>query len=372
MISIIPVKDKSTLLQFIKVPWSIYETDKYWVPPLISEDKKLFDRTHYPFYKHAEVELFLAQDEKGQPVGRIAAIVNYNHIKHHNEPVGFFGFFETVNSSEVSGRLLDTARDYLRVFHMTKMRGPASFSSNEQWGLLIEGFDSSPYIMMPYNLAYYEQLLTGYGLVKAKDLYAYHVVSRSVKLPDKAFRIAERIKSRQGIVVRHFDTKRFKDEIKVIQEVYNRAWQDNWGAIPMTEEEMNYLAEDLKKIIVPELVLIAEVNGQPAGFSLCLPDYNQVLKKLNGKLSPLGMVKALWYARQIKSLRMITMGVIKEYQKRGIDVLIYIESIKQAIAKGYENAELSWVLEDNDLMNRTLKSFGSKLYKTYRIYEIPI
>lgn len=390
MISIIPVKDKKTLLQFIKLPWAIYQANQYWVPPLISEEKKLFDRAHHPFYKHAEVELFIARDEPGHPLGRIAAIVNHNHIKYHNELVGFFGFFETVNSPEVASRLLESARDYLRTHlsvptdvgaqagKIARMRGPASFSSNEQWGCLVAGFDSAPYIMMPYHPAYYEPLLTGYGLVKVKDLYAYYVdrptvfADGQVRLPDKFFRIAERIKSRQEIVVRNLDMKRFEDEIKMGREIYNRAWQDNWGAIPMTEEEMNYLAANLKRIIVPELVFIAEVAGQPAGFSLALPDYNQVLKKLNGKLSPLGLVKALWYARQVKTLRLITMGVIKEYQKRGIDVVFYIETIKQGIARGYEAAELSWVLEDNDLMNRTLQSFGARLYKKYRIYEMPL
>lgn len=370
--NIVPVEDHQTLERFIRLPWSIYKDDRYWVPPLISQERRLFNRQVHPFYEHAEVGLFLAQDEEGHPLGRIAAIVNHQHLTTYHDQTGFFGFFETVDSPEVAGRLLSAARDYLKQHGMTRMRGPASFSSNEQWGLLIEGFGASPVIMMPYNLPYYERLLTGYGLTKCKDLYAYYVDRAGLKVSDRLLRIAERLKARADVVVRHPDMKRFDRELRIIREVYNRAWQANWGAVPMTEAEMEYLAHDLKSLIRPELALIAEVAGNPAGFCLSLPDYNPILKKLNGHLSPLGLLKAFWLKRRIKTLRLITLGVVKEYQKRGIDVIFYLETIKQGLRLGYQAAELSWVLEDNDLMNRTIQSLGARIYKRYRLYEMDI
>jgi len=370
---IIPVRDKKALERFIKLPWAIYKDNPYWVPPLIDEEKKLFDRDIHPFHKHAEVELFLALDNKGNPAGRVASIVNHNHVNCHNEKAGFFGFLETIDSPEVCKALLDAAKKYLKEHGMEKMRGPASFSSNEQWGLLVEGFDSSPVIMMPYNPQYYEKLLLGYGLAKSKDLLAYYV-DQSIKLPDKSARIAERIMARKEIVIRNPDMKNFKKEIDIIKEIYNKAWQHNWGAIPLTDEEMDYMAKDFKAILDPELLFIATVDGKPAGFSMAIPDYAPVLKKLNGKLSPLGIMKLLWHTKvkKIKRLRLITMGVVPEYQKRGIDVIFYMETVKHSRLKGYKDAELSWILEDNDLMNRTLLSFGARVYKKYRLYDISL
>ncbi|MBI4834859.1 MAG: N-acetyltransferase [Planctomycetes bacterium] len=371
--NIIPVKDKKTLERFIKLPWAVYKDNPYWVPPLIDEAKKLFDRDIHPFHRHAEVELFLALNNADNPVGRIAAIVNYNHVNYHKEKTGFFGFLETVDSSEICKALLDAAGNYLKARGMEKMRGPASFSSNEQWGLLVEGFDSMPVVMMPYNPPYYEKLLANYGLAKSKDLFAYYV-DESIKLPDKSARIAERIMSRKEIVIRNPDMKNFKSEIDIIKEIYNKAWQHNWGAIPLTDEEMDYMAKDFKTLLDPELLFIATVDGKPAGFSMAIPDYAPVLKKLNGKLSPLGIMKLVWYTKvkKIKRLRLITMGVVPEYQKRGIDVIFYMETVKRGLAKGYREAELSWVLEDNDLMNRTLQSFGARVYKKYRLYDISL
>lgn len=373
MLSITTIRDKETLNEFIKLPWFIYQNDPYWVPPLISDQRKLFDRAIHPFHKHAEVEFFLARDEKGQPTGRITAIINHNHINYHKEQVGFFGFFECINSPAVATALLDHARDFLKSHRMERMRGPASYSSNEEFGLLVEGFDSSPVIMMTYNPPYYETLLTQYGLTKIKDLYAY-CVDDTIKLPDKVYRIAERLKSKEEIVVRPIDIREFTRELAIVKEVYNKAWQYNWGMVPLTDDEINYLANELKPLIDPELVFIAEVSGKPAGFSMALPDYYPVLKKLNGRLTPLGILKLLWHTKikKIRRLRVITMGVVPEFQKRGIDVVFYIQTIRRGLAKGYRSAEMSWILEDNELMNRTLVSFGARLYKKYRIFEMPI
>jgi GNAT superfamily N-acetyltransferase len=371
-INVIAVNDEKTKNQFIKLPWAIYKNDPYWVPPLISDEKKMFDRNYHPFYKHAEVELFLALDEDNKPVGRIAAIVNHNHIKEHKEKAGFFGFFESINSPEACNALLNKAKEFLRKHGMQKMRGPASFSPNEQWGLLIEGFDSSPTIMMPYNPQYYTELLTREGLIKCKDLYAYYVDESIIKVSDKMIRIAERIISRENVIIRNIDMKKFREELNIIKEIYNKAWQYNWGAIPMTDDEMEHMAHELKPIVDPDLLFIAMVDGKPAGFSMALPDYYQALKKINGRLYPFGILKLLWYTKikKIDMARQLTMGVVPEYQKRGIDTYFYTETIKRAFSKGYLKAELSWILEDNFQMNQILDSLGARIYKKYRLYDI--
>jgi hypothetical protein len=367
-LSLVTVRDQNTLREFIRFPWSVYQNDPYWVPPLIREEKKLFNPACHPFYQHARVELYLVQDERHHLLGRIAAIVNQNHIKFHQEQAGFFGFFESVNSVEVAQVLLKAVREFLQAQGMELMRGPMSFSTNEQCGLLIEGFNSSPVFMMPYNPGYYPELIEACGLTKAKDLYAYEA-DRSIQVPEKMLRVAERIKAKEEIVVRNLVMKNFAQEVNIIKEVYNKAWSYNWGFIPMTDEEFSHMAQELKQVVIPDFVFIAEVKGQPAGFSLSLPDYNYALKHLNGRLFPFGLAKLLWYSRRIKTLRLITLGVIKEYQKRGIDTIFYLETIKKGLEKGYQKAELSWVLEDNDLMNRAILSLGGRLYKKYRIYE---
>jgi len=366
---LIPVTNQKDLTGFITLPWKIYRDNPAWVPPLISEEKKLFNPSVHPFYRHAEVEFYLVKDSKGQSVGRIAGIVNHAHSQFHNDKTGFFGFFESVDSPEVAKLLLDKVRSYLRTKGMERMRGPMNFSTNEQCGLLVEGFDRPPVIMMPYNPSYYLSLLDSYGLIKIKDLYAYELVT-SVTIPEKFMRIAERVKARKKITFRHLNIKKFIQEIRVIKQIYNDAWSHNWGFVPMTDAEFDYLALSLKKIVDPDFVIIAEVDGQPAGFSLALPDYNTAFKHINGRLFPLGIFKLLWYARRIKVLRLVTMGLVKKYQKRGVDVVFYLEAFRQALAKGYEWAELSWVLEDNDLMNRTILSLGGRVYKKYRIYEM--
>ncbi|MEK7447864.1 MAG: N-acetyltransferase [Planctomycetota bacterium] len=369
--SVIEVHNHQTKKLFIHLPWRIYppQADHYWVPPIISEEWKLLDPATNPFYQHADVSLFLALDEKRQPVGRIAAIVNHQHLKFHQEKIGFFGFFESINSPEAAQLLLDTARHYLQSKGMTAMRGPMNFSINDTCGLLIEGFDSPPTFLMTYNPSYYPELFEKCGLAKLKDLYAYYMNPDTVNLPQKINRITERIQSRNEITVRHPDMKNLDREVKIIQEIYNRAWEDNWGALPMTDAEIQFMLKGLKPLLVPEFLLIAEVGGQPTGFSLTLPDYNQAIKKMNGRLWPFGFFRFLLEKRKIKKLRMITMGVVKEFRKRGIDVIFYLESIKQAQRLGYREAELSWVLEDNDLMNRTIQSLGARIYKKYRIYQ---
>ncbi|MDI6788980.1 MAG: N-acetyltransferase [Planctomycetota bacterium] len=360
---------------FIRFPWraQIYKDNPYWVPPLISEEKKLFNPILHPFYRNAQMQLFIAYQGGGgnkTPVGRIAAIINHNHNKFHNEKTGFFGFFESVNSPDVANYLLSAASDYLKEKGMEILRGPMSPSTNETCGLLIEGFDLSPAFMMPYNPPYYINLLESCGLKKAKDLYAYYLDTKIVseKLP-RLERIAQNTLSDNKVVIRRFDMRNIRRDISIIKEIYNNAWSKNWGFVPMTDEEFDYLSKEMVRIIDPDFVLIAEVEGKPAGFSMALPDYNQIFKKLNGRLFPFGIFYFLFGKSRIKTLRLLTMGVIPQYQKRGLDVVFYLETIKRGIAKGYQGGELSWVLEDNVMMNRVLNTLGARVYKKYRIYE---
>jgi GNAT superfamily N-acetyltransferase len=372
-ITIKKVETRKDLLDFIKLPWKIYKDYKYWVPPLISEKKAFFNPQVNPFYRHAEVVLFLAE-KNGEIAGRIAGIVNHKHIETHQEKAGFFGFFEVIEDFEVAKRLLDKVKDWLKSRGMEIMRGPMNFSVNDEIGFLLEGFDSPPVFMMSYNPKYYLEFMERYGMVKAKDLYAFYM-DKNNRPPERFIRIAEKIRQRENIVVRKLNLKDFDTEIEKIKKIYNLAWSKNWGAVPMTDEEFEHLARDFKKIVDPDLVFIAEVDGEPAGFSMALPNINQLLIKLNGRLFPFGIFKLLWYTRihkVIDGIRILTMGVIHKYQKRGIDTTFYIGTYLNAEGKGYRWAEMSWNLEDNFLINHALETFGAKLYKKYRIYEVKI
>jgi len=367
------VQSKKDLLDFIKFPWRVYKNDPLWVPPLISDRKDFFNPQKNPFFKHSEVVFYLAEKD-GEIVGRICGIVNQNHIDFHQEKAGFFGFFECDKDFEVTKSLLDQVKEWLKSKGMEIMRGPMNFSTNDEVGFLLEGFDSSPAFMMPYNPPYYLDFMGRYGMDKAKDLFAYYF-DKTYKPPDRMVRMAEKIENRDEINVRSLDIKNFEGEVQKIKKIYNSAWSKNWGFIPMTNEEFDHLAKDLKMIVDPHMVFLAEVDGEPAGFSLALPDLNLVLKRLDGRLFPFGLLKLLWHTKVRKTIdgvRILTMGVIPEYQKRGIDNVFYIKTIRDGIKRGYRRAEMSWVLEDNLLMNRVLKLIGAKLYKKYRIYETRI
>ena len=372
-VSIQPWEIKSNLTEFIKFPWQVYKDDPNWVPPLVVERKEFFDKKKNPFFKHADVIFYLAK-RNGKTVGRIAGIVNYKHIETHQEKTGFFGCFECVQDYAVAKLLLDTVREWLKSKGMEIMRGPANFSSNEEWGFLTEGFDSPPVIMMTYNPPYYLEFMESYGMVKAKDLYAYYIDKNRLP-PERVNKMAELIKKRENVTIRTINMKDFVGEVARIKQIYNAAWSKNWGFVPMTDEEFNHMAKSLKQVIDPHLVFIAEVNGRPAGFSLALPDVNQALIKLNGRLFPVGILKLLWHTKiknKIDGVRIITMGVVHEFQKRGIDTVFYVATFDVGIKRGYTWAEMSWVLEDNVMMNRVLDLLGATLYKKYRLYEIPI
>jgi GNAT superfamily N-acetyltransferase len=365
------VRNKKDLMMFIKFPWKVYAGNEYWVPPLLLDRKKILDRTKNPFYRHAEMELFLAERE-GELVGRVAAIVNHLHNSFHNENIGFFGFFESVNDRAVSAALFDAARGWLLSKGVVAMRGPANPSTNDDCGLLIDGFEESPAVMMPYNPPYYPNLVEGYGLKKVMDLYGYELHKERMEV-GRVVRLANLIRQRSAARIRPLEMKRLQSEVELIKSVYNNAWSLNWGFVPLTDEEIDHLAADLKQIVEPELALFAEVDGEVVGFALALPDFNQVLKRIpNGRLFPFGLLKILLHRSKIDSARLIITGVIKEYQRRGIDAILYTEILERAAAKGIYRGEASWILESNKMMNDGLEAMNAKRTKTYRMYEMSI
>lgn len=370
-IKIIKVESTKDLMTFIKFPWKIYKNNPYWVPPLIYDKKKILDKKKNPFFEHADMEMYLAVKD-GELAGRIAAIKNDLHNQYHNDKVGFFGFFECINNQEVANKLFDSARNWLKSKGLDSMRGPANPSSNDEYGMLLEGFDDEPRLLMPYNPKYYLDLCENYGFKKAKDLYAYKIVYEKVITSDKLRRVAEIARERSKIKITELNLKDFKKELEKVKYVYNKAWAPNWGFVPMTEKEIDALAKDLKPLVEPSLVLFGEIDNQLVGFSLVMLDYNQIFKRMNGKLLPFGIFKLLTQRKKITWVRILTLGIIPEYQKRGLDSVFYWEIIQRCHKLGINFGEASWILEDNEMMNRGAEVLNGELYKKYRIYEIPI
>ena len=361
------VETDKDLMKFIKFPWDVYKNDKNWVPPLIVDRKKVFSKVKNPFFQHAEADYFLAY-KNDKIVGRIAAIKNDLHNSTHEDKVGFFGYFECMNDQEVANKLFNTAAEWLKQRGLTAMRGPANPSVNDEYGMLLEGFDDPPRLLMTYNPEYYLTLCDNYGLAKIKDLYAYKLDTEKVLGSEKLARVAEIARKRSNIVIKSLDMKNFQSELEKVKEIYNRAWEKNWGFVPMTEAEIDAMAEDLKMLIEPGLVLFGEIDGKTIGFSLCMLDYNHIFKQMNGKLFPY-LYKIWTKKKEIKWARVITLGVIPEFQRRGLDAVFYWENVTRAKKMGILYGEASWILEDNAMMNRGAEVMQGEIYKKYRVYE---
>lgn len=356
---------------FIKAQWNFYRDDPYWVPPLVMERKKLLSTTKNPFFRHAEMQLFLAKRD-GEIVGRIAAIVNHNHNLTHKDTVGFFGFFECVQDQGVATALFTAAEQWLRDRGMTHIRGPVNPSMNDECGLLVHGFDGPPVILMTYNPPYYADLIEGAGFAKAKDLYAYLIRQENYR-SEKLLRLAERIQERNGVTFRNIELKektQFRRDVETIKQMYNTAWSPNWGFVKMTDDEFEFLAADLKQIADPEYIFFAEIKGKPAGFILCLPDVNQaMIHNKKGGLLGAGY-HLLTKKKKIDLLRIVILGVLPEYQKLGIDALLYHEIGVRSEPRGIKAGEASWILEDNEMMNRgATQVMHGERYRTYRMYQ---
>lgn len=362
---------KSDKKEFLKFSWEIYRDYEHWVPPLMMDKMDMLNKEKNPFYKHAETALWIAYRD-GKTVGRIAAIKNDLHNEVHKENIGFFGFFECINDQSVANELLDKAKSWLNEKGLDTMRGPANFSSNEEWGLLIDAFDDEPRLLMTYNPKYYIELFENYGLKKVKDLYAYKISNVEMKKNEKLFRVSDLAKKRAGVSVRQLNKKDFKNELDKFKFVYNKAWAPNWGFVPMTDEEIDHMAASMKPLVDESLVLFVEKGEELLGAALVMPDYNYVFKKMNGKLLPFGFIKLLTQSKKIPWARIITLGIIPDYQKKGLDAVLYGEIIKRAEARGIMFGEASWVLEDNEMMKRGAAMMNGELYKTYRVYDISI
>jgi hypothetical protein len=365
MIEVVEVATQKDLDDFIRFPFSLYAGDPYYVPPLIREIKKQLSAKN-PFFHHAEVRYFLAYKEK-KIQGRIASIINRHHNEFHHEKTGFFGFFDSVNNQETAAILLDTVAGDLATKGMKSMRGPVNFSMNEECGLLIDGFYTTPMLMTPYNPPYYHHLMECHGMTKAKDLFAY-ICDIPKQLPGKVLRVAD-IAEKSGVTVRPVEKKHFVREMKIFQKIYNAAWEKNWGFVPLTDDELLHLAENLKPIIIPEMTLVAEKKHEPVGFLGILPDYNVVLKKMRGRITPLTILKALFYRKKIKDMRLLLLGIKPHCRNRGVDALLFREGFRGSLNNGFQRVEFSWILEDNIPTQRLVDMIGGRLYKKYRIYD---
>lgn len=365
---IIPVTTDRDVETFLRLPWRIYHDDPYWVPPLLSEQRQLLTGRH-PFFEKSQMRLFLAS-KGNEAVGRIAAIIDHQFLESHQDPLGFFGFFECLHDTAAAERLLGVAGQFLKGEGMRGMRGPVNPSMHAPCGLLVEGFASPPSFLTPYNPAFYQDLLEMAGCRKAKDLLAY-TLQIWTDPPPKVLRAAEEAR-RRGIRIRPVDVKRLGKDIQIVRELYNMAWEKNWGFTPMSHAEAEWMAKNLKPLIIPSLALIAEAEGSPVGFLMLLPDYNQALRHLNGRLGPLGLLKFLWYRRRIRDVRLLLLGMRPEYRGKGVDAFLFLTAFQSLREKGFTKAEISWILEDNWVVLRMAERLGGTLYKRYRIYELPL
>lgn len=368
------VETKKQLQEFIRVPWAVYKNDPHWVPWLYFERLEFFDKTKSPFFEHAEADYFIARRD-GRPVGSIAAILNHRHNEFHQENVAHFGVFELLNDPEAGAALLDAACAWARAKGVDRILGPMNLCTNDECGTLIEGFDSPPVILMTYNPRYYVGFLEAAGFTKAMDLLAWNndIANTVTNMPEKVVRVIHKVQDRYKLHIRPVNMKVWDAEIERVKKIYNSAWERNWGFVPMTEKEIKRLAESLKPVIEPRLAFIVEKEGEAVGFSLSVPDVNQVLNRIRPGAtvlgSYLGAARMLLNKRQTDRIRVIALGVIETYRGQGIDALMYYHTAKAAHDLGYRWAEASWILETNDKMNRPIAMLGSEVYKKYRIYE---
>lgn len=370
MIQIVPVSGKQQLKVFIDFPHELYKHDQHYVPELFIAQRDLLSPGKHPFHNHSSLQLFLAYSNN-KVVGRIAAILNNNHNVFNNTKDGFFGFFDCESDDAIAQALFAEAEKWLISKGVKTIIGPVNFSTNETCGMLVEGYDAPPVAMMPYNKAYYNTLVEGNGFSKKTDLIAYQISSESFNDKPLALMnlLAERLKHK-NITLRKVNMKNFRKEVDGIRDVYNRAWDKNLGFVPMTNDEFDYLAKDLKLILDPDFCMVAEHEGKPIGFSLCIPDINQVLIKIKrGRLLPTGLFKLLTQRKKINRIRVIALGVLEEYRKLGIEAVFYGSIIQNGMKKNMKTAEASWILEDNFLMNKAIQNINGVPYKRYRIYE---
>jgi len=357
--------------QFLRFPWSIYRNDPVWVPPLLAERKEFLSTRKHPFFRHGAAVQFLAMAD-GQPVGRVLASDDPNYNAAHGTNTGCFGMFECIDDPGVAQALLDAAAGWLAARGRTQIMGPIDYSTNYACGLLIEGFETPPRVLMNHNPLYYVRLLENWGLRKAKDLYGWSFVISDY--PTRKFgRVADRIARRGKVTIRPFNLKDKAAEIERCRAVYNAAWQSNWGFVRMSDPEFDHFANGLTQLVSPQLLLLAEADGKPVGLSLTLPDFNEAMRPLNGRLFkwglPLGLLRFMLNCRKLHACRLVALGVVEEYRRRGLSELLIMRAAENARQQGITWAELGWTLEDNFAINHAIEAIGGVRYKTFRIYE---
>ena len=365
-----PVRSKRELAQFLRIPYRIYgRRHPQYVYPLLAQQKAFFDERRNAFFRHAEVRLWVAR-EGAVPVGRIASAIDGTSNEFHAERVGCFGFYEAPNRQEVAEALLQAPRAWLGERGMTIMRGPGCFTTNHDFlGLLVQGHARPPVIGMPWQPPYYLAQFTACGLVKAKDLYAWEFTAPDGRAPERIGRFAARVQTRMPLVIRRFRPDRFWEDVEIVRQIYHAAWHDNWGFAPMDEEDFRHAAKDMKHLVDPGFLLIAELAGEPIGFAMTTQDFNEALAPLKGSLLPFGWLKFMRARRRIKGARTLLLGVMPAHRHKGVDVLLIEETIRYGVSRGYCRAECSWVLEDNTAMNRSLEKYGARLKNVYRLFE---
>ena len=365
-----PVSRPADVEAFIRFPFRLYVDSPHWVPPLLLERREFLDPRKNPVYEYAKIQLFLAL--RGQEVvGTIAAIHNSRYGEFHPEAqhVGFFGLYECIKDQAVAAALFAAAAGWIKGEGKSVMRGPVNFTTNDIVGLLVDGFDDDPTIMMPYNHAYYGGQLEAAGFTKAKDLFAFSLTEANYR--GQIDEVAEKLQARGRIKIRPFDMGRFPQELQFVRTCYNSAWAKNWGFVPWTDRELAFIAKELKPLVDNRFAFVAEIDGKPAGFSISVPDANQALKLARGRLLPFGLLKILWKLKVQKCtrLRTIAMGVLPEHRRRGIEVILVHHLIRNSVGTG---SEMGWVLEDNEPMLSMLRRLGAEKTKTYRVYDRPV
>ena len=365
-----PVATRRQRNQFLQLPWTLYRDDPNWVPPLLGNLKEMLGYRANPFYEHNAAQTFLAY-RGGEVCGRIAAILNRGHIERHSDPRGFFGFFECVDDQEVADGLFDAVRQWFADEDIYRLRGPANPSLNHELGLLVDGFDSAPVFMMTYNPPYYERLIEDYGFRKTQDLYAFWGgIEMLPMVTEKLGHFVEQLIERYNVTLRPVNIKRFLEEVELFLTIYNRSLTNTWGFVPMSDAELKHMARGLRRLLVPELAIAAEVDGRVVGATFALPDYNPRIKQIGGRLFPFGFLKLLRNKHQIKSIRVLSANVLPEYQRMGIGLLLMHGLVPKTLEWGIDQAEFSWVLESNSLSRGALRKGGAKLTKTYRLYDL--
>lgn len=366
---VVAVESSSQRKAFIELPYRLYAGDPHFVPPLRRDEHRRFDPAHNPFLDHADMRLWLALDGE-RVLGRIAAIDDRLHNQVHGERVTWFGFLEAT-SAEVTRSLLAAVEAHAARSGSAAVRGPVNPSLHEAAGLLVDGFDDAPYALMSYNPRTYPAFVEGAGYGAVKDLFAWHVDVQA-PLPERLTRIADRVRNRYGITIRPVNLKRFDEELEILKVIYRAAWEDNWGFVPPTDAEIRQLAVDLRPVADPELVLFAEMNGEPVACAVSIPDVNQVLKRMNGRLLPFGVFHFLRRKAIVTRARMLLLGVLPKARKLGLYPLLIAEAKERATRRGYLHGEVGWTLEDNQLINDGIAAAGGLRSKVYRLYEKPV